>query len=507
MNPTPSLVTIVVVCLLTLAASGFGLRWSRTTSDFYVASRAVPPSWNASAIGGEYLSAASFLGIAGLIYLEGLDTLWYPVGYTLGFVMVLIFVAAPLRRSGAYTLSDFAEARLGSPALRGLCTGLVIVTGWLYLLPQLQGAGLAIRALTGAPGWVGGVVVTLVVTANVLAGGMRSLTLVQAAHYWVKLFAIAVPAVVLVWVWARNGQPIPEIPTLGENHLGGTRPPAMSLYSAYSTLLALCLGTMGLPHVVVRFYTNPDGRMARRTTVVVIGLLGLFYLFPPIYAALGRAYLPTLPAGDSADTLVLLLPTLIAPGALGDTLTAVLSAGAFAAFLSTASGLAMAVAGVLDQDVVRPALGLSPGAGGIRSFRIATLAATGIPCLLLLGVSRLSLATTVGLVFALTASTFCPLLLLGVWWRRLTSVGAIAGMSFGAVAALAATVTTVSGVAGTGWTALLLSQPGAWTVPLSFAVTVVVSLLTPGRVPQDALRTLVRLHTPESLELSTPPRQ
>ena len=117
-----------------------------------------------------------------MIYLEGLDTLWYPVGYTLGFVMVLIFVAAPLRRSGAYTLSDFAEARLGSPALRGLCTGLVIVTGWLYLLPQLQGAGLAIRALTGAPGWVGGVVVTLVVTANVLAGGMRSLTLVQAAH-------------------------------------------------------------------------------------------------------------------------------------------------------------------------------------------------------------------------------------------------------------------------------------------------------------------------------------
>ena len=101
MTATLSIIAIVLVCVLTVAASGFGLRWSRTTSDFYVASRAVPPSWNASAIGGEYLSAASFLGVAGLVYIAGLDTLWYPVGYTLGFVMVLIFVAAPLRRSGA----------------------------------------------------------------------------------------------------------------------------------------------------------------------------------------------------------------------------------------------------------------------------------------------------------------------------------------------------------------------------------------------------------------------
>ena len=297
MTPTLSVIAIVVVCLVTVAVGGFGLRWSRTTSDFYVASRAVPPALNASAIGGEYLSAASFLGVAGLVYAAGLDTLWYPVGYTLGFVMVLIFVAAPLRRSGAYTLSDFAEDRLGSATLRRLCTALVVISGWLYLLPQLQGAGLAIHALTGAPGWVGGLVVTAVVTANVLAGGMRSLTLVQAAHYWVKLFAIAVPAVILVWIWARSGSPIPEGVTLSERPSDGTASSAMGLYAAYSTLLALCLGTMGLPHVVVRYYTNPDGRTARRSTVVVIGLLGLFYLFPPMYAALGRAYLPTLPPG------------------------------------------------------------------------------------------------------------------------------------------------------------------------------------------------------------------
>lgn len=506
MTATLAIVAIVVVCTLTVAAGGFGLRWSRTTSDFYVAGRAVSPSWNAAAIGGEYLSAASFLGVAGLVYAVGLDMLWYPVGYTLGFVLLLIFVAAPLRRSGAYTLPDFAEARLGSRRIRGLCTALVVVTGWLYLLPQLQGAGLALHALTGAPGWVGGIIVTVVVTTNVLAGGMRSLTLVQATHYWVKLFAMAVPAVVLTWLWARGGPPAPSGAELAGAAVG--RPPAMSLYHAYSTLLALCLGTMGLPHVVVRFYTNPDGRSARRTTVVVIGLLGLFYVFPPMYAALGRMYLPQLPPGVPADTLVLLLPDLVSPGPVGSTLTAILAAGAFAAFLSTASGLTIAVAGVLDQDVVRPALGLTQGVDvdGIGSFRLATVVATTIPCLLLLGISGAGLATTVGLAFALTASTFCPLLLLGVWWRRLTAAGIGAGMTVGAVAVLAATVATVWGPAGSGWTHVILAQPAAWTVPAAFAVTVVVSLLTPRQVPPNALRALVRLHTPESLALSTAPR-
>lgn len=491
---------IVAVCALTLAVGSFGLRWSRTTSDFYVASRAVTPAWNASAIGGEYLSAASFLGIAGLIYAAGLDMLWYPVGYTLGFVMLLVFVAAPLRRSGAFTLPDFAEIRLGSRPLRGLCAALVVVIGWLYLLPQLQVAGVALRTLTGAPGWVGGVVVTVVVTANVLAGGMRSLTLVQAVHFWVKLVAIAVPAVVLVWLWVRSGQAPPAEVWSYQNDTGLGQDSSVTLYGIYSTLLALCLGTMGLPHVVVRFYTNPDGRTARRTTVVVVGLLGLFYLFPPVLGTLGRIYLPQLRPDVPADVMVLLLPSAVAPGLVGQVLTAVLAAGAFAAFLSTASGLAVAVAGVLDQDVVRPAILGSRGGDvdGILSFRVATVLATTIPCLLLSATGGTDLTTVVGLAFALTASTFCPLLILGVWWPRLTAAGAVAGLSVGGLTVLGATtVTFVRGVSE-GWLSAVLTAPAAWSVPLAFAVTVGVSWMTQARVPADARRTVMRLHIPES---------
>ncbi|MGH3995022.1 MAG: sodium:solute symporter family transporter, partial [Pseudonocardiaceae bacterium] len=190
-----ALVAIAVVGLATVAIGGFGVRFSRTTSDFLVASRTVDPRWNAAAISGEYLSAASFLGIAGLVLKDGVNALWYPVGFTAGYLVLLLFVAAPLRRSGAYTVPDFAEARLRSAPLRRVTTGFVVIIGWLYLVPQFQGAGLTLSVLTGGNwrGWVGAVLVAGIVVVNVVLGGMRSITFVQAFQYWLKLSALAVP--------------------------------------------------------------------------------------------------------------------------------------------------------------------------------------------------------------------------------------------------------------------------------------------------------------------------
>src|SRR3954452_8805220 len=131
-----ALSAIALVAFASALIGSLGVRLARSTSDFLVASRTVGPAANAGAISGEYLSAASFLGIAGLILREGVDALWYPVGYAAGYLALVLFVAAPLRRSGAYTVPDFAEARLRSPALRMVCTIFVIIIGWLYLLPQ-----------------------------------------------------------------------------------------------------------------------------------------------------------------------------------------------------------------------------------------------------------------------------------------------------------------------------------------------------------------------------------
>ena len=289
MSGVAGAVGVVLVTLATLAIGTWGLRISRTTSDFFVASRTVRPGLNASAIGGEYLSAASFLGVAGLVLVFGAEMLWYPIGWTAGYLVLLVLVAAPLRRSGAYTLPDFAEARLDSTQVRAVCSLFVVAVGWLYLLPQFQGAGLTLAAAVDAPRWVGPVIVAVVVLVSVGSGGMRSITFVQAFQYWLKLTALLVPAAILLVVWAGDGRP-PVGATDGSWSLPLGDGGGQGLYTTYSLILATFLGTMGLPHVVVRFYTNHDGRAARRTTLVVLGLLGAFYLLPPIYAALGRAY-------------------------------------------------------------------------------------------------------------------------------------------------------------------------------------------------------------------------
>jgi Na+(H+)/acetate symporter ActP len=560
-----SVPAVALVVLATVLVGAFGLRISRTTSDFYVASRTVGPRLNAAAISGEYLSAASFLGIAGLVLVQGPDMLWYPVGYTAGYLVLLLFVAAPLRRSGAYTLPDFAEARLGSQAVRRLAGAFVVGVGWLYLLPQLQGAGLTLAVLTDAPDWFGGVLVAVVVVATVAAGGMRSITFVQAFQYWLKLTALLVPALFLVLAWQSHGAPrdvFEEPPAFREQRLvridstldlklsrpltvtatgtvdgrryedarvrlprgthrigGGTRltfargtpvpaaergggdalaaSPAAGreerpLYATYGLILATFLGTMGLPHVVVRFYTSPHGVAARRTTVVVLGLIGAFYLLPPVYGALGRLYAPELSLTGDADAAVLLLPDRMIGGAGADLLGALVAGGAFAAFLSTASGLTMAVAGVLTQDVLP--------ARGVRHFRLGTVLAMAVPLAASVLVGGLPVADAVGLAFAVSASSFCPLLVLGIWWRRLTPPGAAAGMLGGGGAALVAVGATMAGYPGTaGPLRALLAWPALWSVPLGFVTMVLVSLATAGRVPAGTAAILARFHLPEEL--------
>ncbi|MDN4171931.1 cation acetate symporter [Nocardioides sp. SOB77] len=501
MTSAPGIVAVVLVAVATLAIGTWGLRVSRTTSDFLVASRSVGPRLNASAIGGEYLSAASFLGVAGLVLTFGSDMLWYPIGWTAGYLVLLALVAAPLRRSGAYTLPDFAEARFGSRRVRAVCSVLVVAIGLLYLYPQFQGAGLTLRSAVGAPTWVGPVVVGAVVLANVSSGGMRSITFVQAFQYWLKLWALLLPAAVLVAVWYADGRPGAAAPMPAEEWSAPLAPGGgPGLYVTYSLVVATFLGTMGLPHVVVRFYTNPDGRAARRTTLVVLALLGLFYLLPPVYGALGRAYAAELAASGRSDVLVLELPRLMVPGLLGEALTGLVTAGAFAAFLSTSSGLSIAVAGVLSQDVTGRAW-RGRRLAGVTAFRVGAVVAVVVPLLMALAAPHVGVARAVGLAFAVAASTFCPLLLLGIWWRGLTDAGAIAGLAAGGLGSGAAVAMTLSAAAPAGWPTALLEQPAAWSVPLAFATMVGVSLATRSRVPAHTGRFMVRLHTPEALDL------
>jgi Na+(H+)/acetate symporter ActP len=561
------LFAVVVVVVATIFIGAYGVRWARTTSDVLVASRTVPPMWNASAISGEYLSAASFLGVAGLILKYGADMLWYPVGYAAGYLILLLFVAAPLRRSGAYTIPDFAEGRFDSSRLRKVATGFVLLIGWFYLLPQMKGAGVTLSVLVGTPYWVGVIVVGSVITANVALGGMRGITFVQAFQYWVKVTAIALPAIVIFGYFQSDGRPEltrPDLPAFasttdvefdqdttfvvaeevvvdadgvvdgdrmtgtvtlepGEHSAtedtrmtfpaGSATPHALGipatggdswgfpggpvsddrshpLFFTYSLLLATFLGTMGLPHILVRFYTNPDGRAARQTTVIVLALMAAFYVFPPVYGFLGRYYTPELYLTGRTDAVVLVLPGRVVPGLAGELLSGLVAAGAFAAFMSTSSGLLISVAGALAHDVLR---------GGVRVFRAATVAAGVVAMVLGLWVSKFDINVLVGWAFAIAASSFCPLLVLGIWWRRLTAPGALAGiLTGGSLASLAILATMVEVVDG-GWPEALLSQPAAWSVPIAFLTMIVVSRLTSTSLPPEVHDRLLAIHLPERL--------
>lgn len=535
---------------------------SKTASDFFVAGRSVSVGWNASAISGEYLSAASFMGIAGMVMAVGYDALWYPVCYACGYLFLLLFIAGPLRRFGAYTIPDFAEGRYDSPLFRKIAVVFVLFIGLFYTLPQMKGAGTTLAYIfPGLPYWVGVALVGAVITLNVALGGMKGITLVQAMQYWMKMFAISVPVFVLMAVFGgygahlgvNDGRSLSDAmnPAAIEQHAEAVREPLpakapadaawlspfgplttkaakaaglsveeskpLSLVYTYSLIIALVCGTAGLPHILVRFYTNPDGVAAKRTTMWVMILIGVFYVFPPVMGVIGRNLLPELYAATGAkgtDKIVLELPRIINEryGVWGSVLSGVACAGAFAAFMSTFSGLLVSMTGALAHDVYGRML--RPNATPeqrMRMFKFAAIAVGGVSVLLGSQVEMLQINFMVGQAFAIAAASYFPLLFMSVWWRGMTMKGAATGMLSGGTAALACTtVINLSDLkiidlksfwVGHPFLRILCEQPAIWTVPLAIALMIVVSKATSKDVPKDIRMKMLVLHAPEQLGL------
>ena len=550
---------------------------SKTASDFFVAGRSVSVGWNASAISGEYLSAASFMGVAGMVMSSGYDALWYPVCYACGYLFLLLFIAGPLRRFGAYTIPDFAEGRFDSPLFRKIAVCFVLFIGFFYTMPQMKGAGVTLAYIfPGLPYWVGVVLVGAVITFNVALGGMKGSTLVQAFQYWIKMFAISVPVFVLMAVVGfyntqiganlapgETAAPVSSIErkplvekapkdtawiapfgplttkavTAAANALPAEQRPAFlaehqkpySLLYTYSLIIALVCGTAGLPHILVRFYTNPDGVAAKKTTMWVMILIGVFYVFPPIFGVIGRNLLPELYSGVGAkgtDKIVLELPTLIGAkyGVVGSILSGITCAGAFAAFMSTFSGLLVSMTGALAHDVygrmLRPK---SQPAERMLAFKVAAVLIGGVAVTLGCFVEPLEINFMVGQAFAIAAASYFPLLFMSVWWRGMTMKGAATGMLTGGLCALGAAALTNLGTLAldkgpmgkifSGFAPLngfwaqhpllriLCEQPAIWTVPLAIGLMIVVSKATSAEVPGDIRMKMLVLHAPEKLGL------
>lgn len=632
------MIPLLFVILVTVATVLLGIiatKRAQSASDFFVAGRQVSVFMNASAISGEYLSAASFMGVAGLVMRFGYDAMWYPVGYAAGYLFLLLFIAGPLRRFGAYTIPDFAEGRFDSPLFRKIAVSFVMFIGFFYTMPQMKAAGVTMGSIMQWPYWVGIVVVGTVITFNVALGGMKGITFVQAFQYWVKAFAIAVPLFVIMSVYggytstltktAGNAAGFPALstdgtykingkakaptnvvafqaveaditfksatvvgkvspsrkPEAGEDNLdldaiikagpvaegttihlvpvvvtkGGvpvekdgksvltgvklefdnpaellltkglpvpnaqrnskwlapfgtlTSKHGYPLLYTYSLIIALICGTAGLPHILVRFYTNPDGRSAKKTTFWVMVLIGVFYFFTPIWGAVGREFIPGLYVPNKTDYVVINLPGQV-PGVWGDVLKGITSAGAFAAFMSTFSGLLVSMSGAWAHDIfgriLKPE---SSPTERISAFKVAAIVIGVISMVLGLFIETFDIAMLVGWAFAIAAASYFPLLLLGAWWRGLTATGAASGMLVGGLASLTAIVvfmfserkvfTIVDPLFKS-----LCEQPAIWAVPLSLGVMYVVSLATKSSIPADVDEKMLRLHAPEGLGYS-----
>ena len=561
----PWIFTFAFLTVVVTIGMGFwSAKQSKTASDFFVAGRSVSVGWNASAISGEYLSAASFMGIAGMVMANGYDVLWYPVCYACGYLFLLLFIAGPLRRFGAYTIPDFAEGRYDSPLFRKIAVCFVLFIGFVYTMPQMKGAGVTLAYIfPGMPYWGGVALVGAVITLNVALGGMKGITLVQALQYWMKMFAISVPVFVLMAVFGfYNGHvganaapgeasapvaasavarkplvekapkdtawiaPFGPLTTKAVNAAAAKLPadqrPAYlaehqrpySLLYTYSLIIALVCGTAGLPHILVRFYTNPDGGAAKRTTMWVMILIGVFYVFPPVFGVLGRNLSPELYAGAGAkgtDKVVLELPRAVG-GVLGSIMSGITCAGAFAAFMSTFSGLLVSMTGAFAHDIygriLRPE---SRPAERLFMFKVGAIVIGAVAIALGTQVETLQINFMVNQAFAIAASSYFPLLFMSIWWRGMTMTGAATGMLGGGLASLVCTGVIILGDIGKVnladfWAShpllrILAEQPAIWTMPLSICLMVVVSKLTAPSVPSDIRMKMLVLHAPEQLGL------
>lgn len=528
-------VTLLVFAVVAIGVAVAARAGSKsTTLDFYLANRRIGPVTNAWAICGDYFSAASFLGVAAAVYSSGLDGAWYATGFAAGFVPVLLFVAAPLRRFGHVSLPDFLGRRLASDQVRAVAVIAVEAVVLSYLIPQAVASGLTWELLVGR-GWFGlsayatGVLVAAaLVSGLVLVGGMRGTTWNQALQF---LFLL----LVLVWLAAAAtgtgfdyGDAVAEasaqdmvVPDEDErlvpvpNQLHPASPAEFGRpggrYSAlgqFALLVTLVLGTAGLPHVMNRYFTAPSGRTARTTTVWVLGFAGVFYMLAVMLGTAARVMV----AGADAAWLspltvdgVLKVPEhalLVLGRLLGDASgLGLVATAAFAAMVSTMGGLLLAAAASWGHDVYeRFVRRRATQRQAVRAGRVAVLVVSMLSAAVALAVDPASLradvpsvvATMVTWAFALAGSSLTPVLLLAIWWPRTTAPGAVSGMAVGMTTAITCLVFGLGRGLGADAVSAVLLAPTLVAAPLATTATVVVSVRS---APPHGLTTIwARLH-------------
>jgi cation/acetate symporter len=491
----------ILFVLVTLGITRWAARRTRTTRDYYAAGGSISAAQNGFALAGDYMSAASFLGIAGLVSMSGFDGLIYSIGFLVGWPIMTFLIAEPLRNLGKYTFADAVAYRLKQRPVRIAAASGTLTVVAFYLIAQMVGAGDLITLMFGIPYWSAVMIVGGVMLLYVLFGGMIATTWVQIIKAGLLLAGATVLALMVLAKFGWN--PI-ELFGAARAKYDGSAPLApgklvSSPLEAVSLGLALIFGTAGLPHILMRFYTVPDARTARRSVAYATLLIGFFYLVTFILG-FGATVLVGREAIDTFHNKGNMAAPLLAEVLGGTGFLGFISAVAFATILAVVAGLTLSGASALSHDlwthVVRK--GASDEREQLKVAKIATavlgVAAIGLGILF----QGQNVAFMVGLAFAIAASGNFPALLLSMTWRGFTTRGAVASMVTGtatAVVLIALSPTVWTEVLKLGDAPLSLRNPGIVSMPLAFVVGIVVSVMAPERAAQEGYAGAVtRMH-------------
>ena len=476
---------------LTLGITWWAARRTRTTDEFYAAGRSITAGQNGFALAGDYMSASSFLGISGLVALSGFDGLIYAAGGLVGWPIVLFLIAEPLRNLGKYTFADVLAARLAQVPIRVAAALATLATVSLYLIAQMVGAGGLIRLLFGLSYEAAVGIVGAAMIAYVLFGGMLATTWVQIVKATLLLGGAVLRAgMVLAQVGFSPLRLFAEAAAAQGTAVLAPGKLVANPIDAVSLGLALMFGTAGLPHILMRFYTVPDARSARRSVGIATILIGTFFLLTFVIG-FGAMRLVGPEAIRAADPGGNMAAPLRAERRGGSGLLGFVGAVAFATILAVVAGLTLSGAAALSHDlwvhVVRR--GAAPAGEELRVARVATLVLGLLAVGLGITFEGQNVAFMVGLAFAIAASGNFPALMLALFWRGTTTAGAVAAMVTGTAAALlliylSPTIQVDLLHRDAAW--LPLRNPAIISLPLGFLAGLVVSAVRPR--PAEAAR-------------------
>ncbi|HET18988.1 MAG TPA: cation acetate symporter [Chromatiales bacterium] len=430
----PAVTMFILFVLATLGITYWAAKRTRTAKDFYTAGGGITGFQNGLALAGDYMSAASFLGIAGLVFANGFDGLIYSIGFLVGWPIMLFLLAEKLRNLGKYTFADVASYRLSQVPVRTVAAVASLIVVALYLIAQMVGAGKLIQVLFGLPYTYAVVIVGVLMILYVTFGGMLATTWVQIIKAVLLLSGATFMALAVLWMFGIEGMftKAVEMSPKGDAIMA----PGSLIsdpISAISLGLALMFGVAGLPHILMRFFTVSDAKEARKSVLVATGFIGYFYILTFIIGFGAIIMVSTNPEYlDAAKKLIggnNMAAIHLSHAIGGDLFLGFISAVAFATILAVVSGLTLAGASAVSHDLYANVFkrGQVDEQAEMRFSKYATIALGIVAIFLGIAFEKQNIAFMVGLAFAVAASANFPILFLAIYWKKLTTRGAVMG--------------------------------------------------------------------------------